>query len=196
MAANIRHSSKTSEHYTRAPEVELARLVLGGIDLDPASCKEANKVVKAAAFFDERRDGLSVSWHGRVFVNPPGGQLVVPKRTPKDDTAAARLRGHANHFCTRSQAVAWWRKLVEEYEERRVTAAVFLGFSLEVAQASQQGLERYPFRLLPLDCTFCVPRTRLRFTGNSPSHANLVVYLGPERELFRRVFGSIGKVVG
>jgi hypothetical protein len=70
------NQSLNHERYTPAKYLEPAREVLGGIDLDPASCEEANKTVGATTFFDKTRDGLLQEWWGRVWLNPPYGDLA------------------------------------------------------------------------------------------------------------------------
>ncbi len=74
------HSSKSNEHYTPPEVCELARAALGGeIDLDPASCEQANTIVRARRYFTRRDDGLSLPWTGEnVFLNPPGDELTLP----------------------------------------------------------------------------------------------------------------------
>lgn len=69
------------DFYTNPIIIEAVRESLGGIDLDPASHAFANSVVKAAAFFSIRDDGLSQDWHGKVWLNPPFSQWQywVPK---------------------------------------------------------------------------------------------------------------------
>ncbi len=76
---NGEHLSVTSQHFTPPLWIDLIREVLGEITTDPASCAEANKLVRALTFYDEESDGLSVEWKGKVFCNPPGdksGKLV------------------------------------------------------------------------------------------------------------------------
>jgi hypothetical protein len=67
------------ERYTPAPLVEAVRKVLSRIDLDPASCEEAQRTVKASRFFTKEKDGLKQPWHGRVFLNPPFDRDLCPK---------------------------------------------------------------------------------------------------------------------
>lgn len=88
-----------TEWYTPARYVELARRVLGTIDLDPASCDAAQKTVRATAYYTKTEDGLSREWHGRVWLNPPYAQPDIA------------------HFID---------KLITERSDGRVTAAIAL----------------------------------------------------------------------
>jgi DNA N-6-adenine-methyltransferase Dam len=69
---------KRNEFYTPAWVVELARGCMRGIDLDPASCAVANETVKAATFYDLKKNGLTRPWFGRVWLNPPYGKFSAP----------------------------------------------------------------------------------------------------------------------
>lgn len=142
-ARSAKHSSATVDHYTPVRIVDAARTALGGsIDLDPASCGFANRVVRALEYFDA--DGLSRPWTGRVFLNPPGGQ----------DRSA--------QFGTRSRQSQWWAKLCAEWASGRVESAVFVGFSLELAQVCQITVAPHP-----LAFPFCVPKQRICFDARA-----------------------------
>jgi len=90
--------SLTNEWYTPAEYIDAARRVMGAIDLDPASCEEANATVQAGQFYSEADPGLGHQWKGRVWLNPPYGRL-------------------AGEFVV---------NLAREYDAGRVTAAVTL----------------------------------------------------------------------
>lgn len=62
------------DFYTHPDIIAAARRAMGGIDLDPASCKEANLTVGATRFIGEVDNGLLHGWDGRVWCNPPYGK--------------------------------------------------------------------------------------------------------------------------
>lgn len=138
---SVKHSSKINEHYTPCYIVEPAREVLGHIDLDPATSELANKRIQAARIFIEQ-DGLKTfeePWHGRVFLNPPGGtKPIVPE--------------------FRSNPSLFWSKLMHEWGAGNVEAAIVIGFTVEVLQTTQ-GETEYPMLRFP----FCIPKQRIKF---------------------------------
>lgn len=188
MTANPRHSSNTNEHLTPEWLVKMSRRVLGGIDLDPASCEFANRVVHAERFFTKADNGLFREWHGRVFLNPPGGLVdgagreVVRKTKARlgcTETGACGLPPRHQHEDVASSATFWWHKLMHEFTTGGVEAAIFVGFSLELLQGAQGFVGEQP-----LDFPCCVPKQRVRFelevggrrvVGRDPTHANVIV---------------------
>lgn len=86
------------EWWTPQRYVDMARSVMGDIDLDPASCAEANETICARQFFDRHTNGLTKEWRGRVWLNPPYGK----------------------------DARAFVYRLLTEYENGRVTQAIAL----------------------------------------------------------------------
>jgi ParB family chromosome partitioning protein len=88
-----------NEWYTPDSYIALARMVLGKIDLDPATSAHAQKLIRATRFYTAEKDGLKRNWHGRVWLNPPFAQPAI------EDFVS---------------------KMVSEYEAKRVKAAIML----------------------------------------------------------------------
>jgi len=69
-------SSDTPEWYTPPEIIECVLELLGTIDLDPCS-NEGNPNVPAARCFTVADDGLRQVWSGRVYMNPPYGDVIA-----------------------------------------------------------------------------------------------------------------------
>jgi len=63
--------TRDQENYTPEEIIECVKKVLGSINLDPASCELAQKIVNADKYFTEDDDGLKQPWFGNIFLNPP-----------------------------------------------------------------------------------------------------------------------------
>ena len=71
------------EWYTPPNIIDLAREVLGNINVDPASNEIAQAWIKADTFFTEDTNGLDKPWKGKVWVNPPYSSSLIKKFTKK-----------------------------------------------------------------------------------------------------------------
>lgn len=80
---HVVNNSGNNEWYTPPDYIEAARQVMGNIDLDPASCELANKVVKADKIYTTDDDGLTKVWRGNVWMNPPYAGELIGKFTEK-----------------------------------------------------------------------------------------------------------------
>jgi hypothetical protein len=84
MTTQVIHNSGNNEWYTPENYLQLARLFFGEIDLDVASCKEANEIVKAKRYFDTQSNGLTQSWVAdNVWMNPPYSRDLFSKFVDK-----------------------------------------------------------------------------------------------------------------
>ena len=63
--------------------INLAREVLGHIDVDPASNVIAQNWIQADTFYTEETNGLTKDWNGKVWVNPPYSASLIKKFTKK-----------------------------------------------------------------------------------------------------------------
>jgi ParB family chromosome partitioning protein len=82
-AVHVSQNSGENEWYTPPQFIESARLVMGSIDLDPASSEVANRTVRATRFFTKDEDGLKQKWEGNAWVNPPYAQPLIARFSEK-----------------------------------------------------------------------------------------------------------------
>lgn len=167
-ARQATNSSASNEWYTPAQYIDAAREVMGVIDLDPASCKEANQTVRAKRFYTERDDGLSKPWRGRVWCNPPYG------------------RGERNV----SNQDLWSTALIERYAAGEVAEGCMLVNS-RTGDLWFQKLWNWPICFIAGRINFV---SNTGFT-DAPIQSSVIVYVGPNQARFREVFRRFGRVV-
>jgi hypothetical protein len=67
----VRDKVGDGDFYSPPDLLSAARKALGSIDLDPASCRVANREVQAKRYYSWHEDGLTQAWFGRMWINPP-----------------------------------------------------------------------------------------------------------------------------
>ena len=161
--------SRSKEWYTPARYLQLIRALMGGIDLDPASCSVAQRTVQATRYFTADDNGLAHPWPGRVFLNPPYGRGVG---------------GLSNQGC-------WSHRLIEQYEQGITTQAVLL-VTAATSEKWFQPLWAYPVCFTDHRIAF-VDAHGHKVRGNTKGAA--FVYMGNEKERFAELFSAVGTPV-
>ena len=173
----------TNDHPTPPGLLASARLVLGGIELDPASSAKNNEYVRADRYYHESEDGLIQPWVARsVFLNPPGSQRADGSIGPS--------------------ALTWLDKLVRCWESGDVREAIYIGYN------APENLSKRPEQLAKATAiihssVLAQPRSdrdgltgngRIKFQGDRPYFPSLIVYYGPpgESRIFMDEFRRFG----
>lgn len=159
--------SESNEWFTPVVYVEAARELMGGIDVDPASCAFANRVVQATTYYDITTNGLEQEWRGRVWLNPPYG----------------RDGGDSNQEI-------WTRRLIEQYDAGITTEAVLLVNAVP-GNKWFQPLWRFLLCFPDHRIRFYNQETE----ASQPTHSNALIYLGKQHERFDTLFSRFGAVV-
>jgi hypothetical protein len=158
------------EWYTPPEFIEMARTVLGGIDLDPASNALAQSWIKAQTYYMAEEDGMIQPWFGRVWCNPPYG-----KNQPKG-----------------RKAPDWLEKALFCYEKGEIEAAILLFNRSEAGRYKQQLKRVNAICEVNKRISFLDARGHKQ---NSPRHHNDFLFLGKDVRQFKQVFKEIGDVM-
>lgn len=159
------NQSNSNEWYTPQRFTNAARLLMGGIDLDPASCAYANEWIQAATYYTIETNGLEQEWYGRVWMNPPYGKVK-----------------------NKSGAGLWVDRLIEQYECGNVTEAVCLVNAVP-GELWFAPLWEYPICFPKQRIKFVAPVKK-----HNPTHSNALVYFGPQIERFVEIFSQFGPI--
>lgn len=159
----VLHSQESDDHGTPVEVVEFGRDVLGHFDLDPASSGYWNtNTVKARRYYDERINGLTQPWYGRMIINPPG--------TPKGERTSVPR--------------AFWDRAIDGYRTGRIECVWWIGFQLGQLQVLQSS-PMHPLQFLTI-----IPSSRLEYLlrgerngppvpGTQPPHASYITFIPP-----------------
>ncbi len=164
--AHVSNNSGNNEWYTPPMYVQAAKDVMGSIDVDPASCELANATVQATTFYDERANGLTKTWSGNVWMNPPYAQPLITQ------------------FCS---------ALVEKFQAGEVKQACVLvnngtetgWFQSLLEHASAACLVKTRIKFIDKDGN----------PSGAPLQGQAILYLGKNTGEFSDVFSSFGKVL-
>lgn len=162
-------SSESVEWFTPPHIINLTRMTMGGIDLDPATSHKAQTWIRAGQYYTKEDDGLSRLWYGRVFLNPPYG----------------KSGGKSNQQI-------WAEKLIHEYQYGDVIEAVLLCKSVPGYKWFEEVWDRTTAICFVRELVHFIKADNSK---NGPAKAGTAFfYFGPNAEKFNVFFGEIGRV--
>ncbi len=165
----VNQDSGNSEWFTPPFIIEAAREVMGRIDLDPASCEEANAIVKAERYYNEIENGLLMSWYSETL----GRTLWL------------------NHPFNRKTNGDWIEKLVSGFRYGYFGQACCITYAA-TSEEWFRPLLAYPQCFLHGRTNYLDPVTLKPVKG--VTKGSVVTYLGANVEKFATVFSRLGTV--
>lgn len=167
-AMQVMLSHESVEWYTPIEIIEAARQVMGSIDLDPASCDDAQQNVKASRYYTAEMNGLSRVWSGRVWLNPPYSKTAG-----------------------RSNQDIWAKKLLQEFRDGNVTEGILLVKSALGYRWFEDLWDELPVCFARQRLSF------IKSNGDDDGeskHGTALFYLGENIGRFVEVFSKIGRI--
>ena len=168
-------------YYTPDYILEAIRGVMGEIDLDPASCKCAQRRIQAVKFYDEQSNGLVQPWVGRVYLNP--NYDFMQFQLFLDKAIEEWALGNMTECILSAETSVTWHK----------------SFHRVLAFFNAYCFVDHRVRWTPAWVGFEHELVEIGFDVNTipaySEHGSMFSYMGPNVEKFVEVFGEFGTVL-
>lgn len=164
--AHVSYNTGFYEWYTPKNIIDAVRDCMGSIDIDPASCEEANKIVQANKIYTEQNNGLTKDWHGNIFLNPPYENKLITDFADK---------------------------LIIEYNNQNVINACVIVNNATETKWFNIFIEEANAICFPKGRVKFYDATKGR--GSAPLQGQAIIYYGTNIERFKESFKNIGFVV-
>lgn len=161
MTAYTKYNSGYFEWYTPKYIIDMVNKVFK-IDLDPASCIDANFIVGAKKIYTIKDNGLLKDWNGNVFINPP---------------------------YSRNTIFDFSNKLVDEINSGRLKQCISLFHNSTETKWGQMLLNKCNAVCFP---SGRIKYLGPKLVKSSPLQGNMILYFGKNKIKFKKVFDGIG----
>lgn len=182
----INSTSMDVEYFSPTEILDAARVVLGGIDLDPASCSSANEIVRARSFLTHEDNAMheALHWHAMsLWLNFPFGR--------KEDACAAGCeKNHVHHAYPFHGNQAWVSKLIRQFNMGHFNEACCLCYA-STSEKWFKPLLAYPQCFLYGRTNYLLPDGTVK---KGVTKGSVVNYLGPNINKFAQSFKHLGAV--
>jgi hypothetical protein len=189
------HKVEDYEWITSRDLIDSAHLLMGGIDLDPASSVKANEYVNAKHFYTPKEDGLNdMDWFGNVYVFPPKHSYFWHRESQR-----WKMTRGLSPTLTSSYSL-WWRALKRKWLNGEIEQGVYFANAPDMFMYCQDIF----------DHPVCILRTRpclmqhFVATGETKERTtcvSFVVFLQPHKnvtestESFIEIYGQKGRIL-
>lgn len=198
----INQDSGCVEYYTNYEIISLVHEMFGTIDLDPASNDLANITVQAKRIFTKEDNGLVKPWKANtLWLNHPfhkGEKACKPKKGRKKmckkKNCIPNKRGTTRGHCITEDIPSnldWVKKLIGEHRAGHINESLNITF----CNSSETWCQ-----LLLSHGTTCFINGRTQYNNaegkptKNVTKGSIVTYIGPRKELFKKIFSKIGVV--